>query len=269
MCSPVGCSRTPLRRRNLKHPSVAIVGYGAVGRGIHSLFPDAVIYDPILNIGTTAEVDDCQFAFVCVPTPRGVDGAADTSMVEKVVSWIGAEVILIRSTVPVGTTDRLRETSGERLVFQPEYGPAETPDRPFNDLRKIRWAILGGDRQDTERAAELYKSVFNADIVIQQTDARTAELTKYMENTFLALKVPFCNEFFDLAKAMDDPDVRGTLPFGVAAQARVLTGQGRDCERGQDGQRSGDQDRRQRVRPAEDASHPIPPRVARIPSWSR
>ncbi len=117
-------------------------------------------------------------------------------------SWIGAEVVLIRSTVPVGTTDRLREATGKRLVFQPEYGPAETPDHPFNDLRKIRWAILGGEREDTRRAAELYKSVFNADFVIQQTDARTAELTKYMENCFLALKVVFCNEFFDIAGAM-------------------------------------------------------------------
>lgn len=186
----------------MTHPSVAIVGYGAVGRGIHKLFPDAVVYDPLHDLGTKDEVDACQFAFVCVPTPRGSDGAADTSIVEEVVSWIGAEVILIRSTVPVGTTDRLREATGKRVVFQPEYGPAETPDHPFNDLRKIRWAILGGERRDTKRAAELYKSVFNADIVIQQTDARTAELTKYMENCFLALKVTFCNEFFDIANAM-------------------------------------------------------------------
>ena len=186
----------------MTHPTVAIVGYGAVGRGIHQLFPDAIVYDPLQHLGTRAEVDACEFAFVCVPTPRGDDGAADTSIVEEVISWIGAEVILIRSTVPVGTTDRLREMTGKRLVFQPEYGPAETPDHPFNDLPKVRWAILGGARRDTIRAAHLYKSVFNADIVIQQTDARTAELTKYMENTFLALKVTFCNEFYDIAEAM-------------------------------------------------------------------
>ena len=85
-------------------------------------------------------------------------------------------------------------------MFQPEYGPAETPDHPFNDLRKIRWLILGGERSDTVPVADLYKTTFNSDVVIQQTDARTAELTKYMENCFLALKVTFCNEFFDLAE---------------------------------------------------------------------
>ena len=179
--------------------TVGIVGYGAVGRGIHQLFPDAVIYDEPLGIGERAAINRCQYAFVAVPTPKAPDGSCDTSIVESVVAWIEAEIIIIRSTVTVGTTDRLAHTYGKRVIFQPEYGPAETPDHPFNDLRKIRWVILGGERRDTVAAADLYKTTFNADIVIQQTDARTAELTKYMENCFLALKVTFCNEFYDIA----------------------------------------------------------------------
>ena len=101
----------------------------------------------------------------------------------------------------MGTTDRLRSETGKAVIFQPEYGPAETPDHPFNDLRKVRWVILGGDRAETIPVADLYKTTFNADIVIQQTDAKTAELTKYMENAYLALKVTFCNEFYDIAAA--------------------------------------------------------------------
>jgi UDPglucose 6-dehydrogenase len=60
---------------------------------------------------------------------------------------------------------------------------------------------LGGHRRDTSRVADLYKGVFNADLAIHQTDWRTAELTKYMENCFLALKVTFCNEFYEIANA--------------------------------------------------------------------
>jgi UDPglucose 6-dehydrogenase len=180
--------------------SVAIVGYGAVGRGIHTLFPHAVIYDEPLGIGTREEVNRCEYAFVSVPTPMGPDGECNTSIVEEVVSWIESGVIILRSTVEIGTTDRLREELGKSVVFQPEYGPAETPDHPFNDLRKIRWVILGGQREDTIRVADLYKTTFNADISIFQSDARTAELTKYMENCFLALKVTFCNEFYDIAR---------------------------------------------------------------------
>lgn len=179
--------------------SVAIVGYGAVGKGIHQLYPEAVLYDPPLGLGSREEVNRCGFAFVAVPTPSSADGSADTTAVEEVVSWIESDLIILRSTVPVGTTDRLRRETGKEIVFQPEYGPADTPDHPFSDPRKIRWVILGGARSSTNTVADLYKTVFNSDIAIHQTDARTAELTKYMENAFLALKVTFCNEFYDIA----------------------------------------------------------------------
>jgi UDPglucose 6-dehydrogenase len=183
--------------------TVAIVGYGAVGRGIHTLFPQAVIYDEPLGIGERSIVNAARHAFVCVPTPERPDGGCDTSVVEDVVSWIGSEVIIVRSTVPPGTSERLAAATGKRIVFQPEYGPAETPDHPFSDLRKIRWAVLGGRRADTIAVADLYKTTFSAEIVIQQTDWRTAELTKYMENSFLALKVTFCNELYDIAQSLN------------------------------------------------------------------
>lgn len=182
--------------------SVAIVGYGAVGRALHELFPEAVPYDEPLGIGTREDVNRCRFAFVAVPTPQTSDGSCDTSIVENVVSWIESDVIIIRSTVSVGTTEALVEKTGKRIVFQPEYGPGETPDHPFQSLRSIRWIVLGGNRPDTILVTDLYKRVFNASISIHQTDARTAELTKYMENCFLALKVTFCNEFYDIAGAL-------------------------------------------------------------------
>jgi len=181
-------------------PSVAIVGFGAVGRGMKTLFPDAVPFDEPLGIGTREQVNRCQFAFVCVPTPAGEDGRCDTSIVEEVVAWIDCPTIVLRSTVPPGTTELLAERHGKHIVFQPEYGPGETPDHPFADVRSIRWIILGGRRAWTRPVCDLYKRVFNSDVVMQQTDARTAELAKYMENAYLAMKVAFCNEFYDLAE---------------------------------------------------------------------
>ena len=233
----------------MKQPSVAIVGFGAVGQGIRQLFPDAVAYDPPQSIGSRAAVNACEFAMIAVPTPARPDGSADVSIVEEAVGWIECEHIVLRSTVPVGTTDRLRRETGKSIVFQPEYGPAATPDHPFNDLRKIRWVILGGERADTIPVADLYKTVFNSEIHIHQTDARTAELTKYMENCFLALKVTFCNEFYDAggrpgrrlqraARALAARSAGGTqphvrLPFGsrfwrgVSAEGCPGPGQGR------------------------------------------
>ncbi len=179
---------------------VAIVGAGAVGNAIARLFPGSVIFDEPKRIGSRSDVNACDAAFVCVPTPRGTDGSCDISIVEDVVSWLQAPLIIIRSTVSVGTTRSLAAKYGKRVVFQPEYGPAETPDHPFNDLLKVRWIILGGDRSSTNKAARLWQDVYNADVVIQQTSPEAAELCKYMENAFLATKVAFCNEFFDIAE---------------------------------------------------------------------
>jgi len=164
------------------------------------LFTDAVLFDEPKNIGTRQCVNACDATFVCVPTPRCEDGSCDTSIVEYVVGWLETSLIVIRSTVSIGTTRSLAEQYPEKhVVFQPEYGPAETPDHPFNDLRRVRWIILGGDRKATSLAVRLWQDVYNSDVVIQQTTPETAELCKYMENAFLATKVTFCNEFFDIA----------------------------------------------------------------------
>jgi UDPglucose 6-dehydrogenase len=183
---------------------VAIIGAGAVGRGIAQLFGDAVLFDEPKGIGTRDQVNACDAAFVCVPTPSRDDGSCDTSIVEEVIGWLETPLIVIRSTVSLGTTRRLAKQHPKKsVVFQPEYGPAEPPDHPFNDLRKVRWIILGGDRTATAKAVRLWQEVYNADVIIQQTTPETAELCKYMENAFLAAKVAFCNEFFDIAQRFD------------------------------------------------------------------
>lgn len=179
---------------------VGIVGAGAVGAAIAKLFPEVALYDEPKGLGSRQEINACEIAFVCVPTPARPDGGCDTSIVDEVVSWLQTPVIVLRSTVSVGTTRRLAAQHGKAIVFQPEYGPAETPDHPFNDLRNVRWIILGGAREATAIAARAWQDVYSADIVIHQTTPEAAELCKYMENAFLATKVTFCNEFFEIAK---------------------------------------------------------------------
>lgn len=178
---------------------IGIVGAGAVGLAMAKLFVDPAVYDEPKGIGTRDSVNRCDIAFICVPTPMAQDGSCDTSIVDSVVAWLETPVVVIRSTVAVGTTTALARKYNKRVVFQPEYGPAETPDHPFNDLRNIRWIILGGDRGDTKTVARAWKSVYSADVTIMHTTSEAAELCKYMENAFLALKVTFCNEFFDIA----------------------------------------------------------------------
>ena len=68
------------------------------------LFKDAVVYDKYKNIGSMQEINTCDAAFVCVPTPQSDDGSCDTSTVDEVLSELRTDVIILRSTVPVGYT---------------------------------------------------------------------------------------------------------------------------------------------------------------------
>ena len=179
---------------------IGIVGLGHVGSIMKEFFKDAIVYDEIKKIGNRNEINHCQIAFVCVPTPQAEDGRCDTSIVEYVLNWLDSEVIVIRSTVPVGFTDKYRSEMGKRIVFQPEYY-GETYAHPFANPRNRNWVTLGGSDEDTEVVAQLYEEVFTSEIFIHQVDAKTAELAKYMENSFLATKVTFCNQFYDIAKA--------------------------------------------------------------------
>ena len=180
--------------------NIGIVGYGHVGKAIHALFPNAAVYDAPMQMGSQAEVNKSDVVFVCVPTPSLPSGKCDTSIVEEVIMWLTAKVIVIRSTVPVGFTDAMKERTGKRIVFQPEYY-GETVDHPFSDLRHRTWLTFGGESEDVSLVIRAYQQVYNAEVRIRRTDARTAEMAKYMENCFLALKVSFCNEFYDIAGA--------------------------------------------------------------------
>ncbi|MCA0753558.1 hypothetical protein KP806_00725 [Paenibacillus sp. N4] len=181
---------------------IGIIGYGHVGKAMFKQFPAAAVYDGPLGIGSREELGGLDAAFVCVPTPEAADGSCDTSVVEEVLSWLEASVIVIRSTVPVGFTDSQIRATGKRIVFQPEYY-GETAAHPFSDLTSRGWMTFGGLKPDVKLAVKAYQSVCNAEVKFVMTDARTAELAKYMENCFLALKVTFCNEFYEIAQAFD------------------------------------------------------------------
>ncbi|BBI31345.1 Rossmann-fold NAD(P)-binding domain-containing protein [Cohnella abietis] len=181
---------------------IGIIGFGHVGKAMFKLFPEAAIYDEPLELGSRSDMSEVDAAFVCVPTPEASDGSCDTSLVEEVIDWLEAKVIIIRSTVSVGFTERLVAATGKRIVFQPEYY-GETAAHPFAELASRSWLTFGGATQDVKLAVKAYQSICNAEVKFVLTDARTAELAKYMENCYLALKVTFCNEFYNIAEAFN------------------------------------------------------------------
>jgi nucleotide sugar dehydrogenase len=187
---------------------VAIVGHGTVGRGMERLFTSrfiTVIYDEGRGVGRREAVNECDLSIVCVPTNSNPDGSADTSIVEEVVSWLETPLILIKSTVPPGTTDRLAAKYQKAVCFSPEYmgessyftPPWKYPDP--TDARSHTFVIIGGEK--ASQVAGFFQKVMGVDTRYSLTSAVEAELTKYMENAFFAVKVTFCNEFANIAAA--------------------------------------------------------------------
>lgn len=181
---------------------VGIVGLGHVGSIMYELFPAAKVYDEPKHIGDKEDINECDFAFVCVPTPKSADGSCDTSIVDDVLSWLNPkECIILRSTVPVGYTYRKYIETSKNIIFQPEYY-GETKNHPYENPMNRTWITLGGFTQLTSKVADLYQTVYTSDVIVNQVEANVAELAKYMENSFLSVKVTFCNQFYDLANAM-------------------------------------------------------------------
>ncbi|MCX5682338.1 MAG: hypothetical protein NT049_01465 [Planctomycetota bacterium] len=180
-------------------PAIGIVGCGFVGQALLRLFGECPVYDPAKGQTGKATINRCRFAFVCVPTPTGPRGECDVSLVEESVRWVESEVIVIRSTVAPGTTDRLRHETGKHIIFQPEY-IGETVAHPLLDHQAQGFSVLGGSIEDASPVADLYKRYYHAAHRFYFTTALCAELAKYMENAFYATKVTFCNEFFDIAR---------------------------------------------------------------------
>jgi UDPglucose 6-dehydrogenase len=181
----------------------AIVGYGFVGKTVHQVFPKSIICTIDSNEWIKADVNRCGVAFVCVPTPMNKDKSCHTAIVEEVIDWIETPLIIIRSTISPGTTDRLQKKYPNKgIVFQPEY-IGETVDHPLIDEGNQKFIILGGELEACSKAVELYQSVYNSSIRIMLLSAVQAEIVKYMENTAIASMVTLVNEYYNICKAFD------------------------------------------------------------------
>jgi UDPglucose 6-dehydrogenase len=186
---------------------IAIAGFGSIGRYLEDVFaPTHTLtpYDPPLGLGCDADLTDADYVFVCVPTPTLADGTTDLSAVQDVVLKSRPRVaVACQSTLPVGATDRLIALTGRDVVYVPEYA-GESRAHPFR-VQPRDFFIYGGYGQAAVAVRDLYASVFGEQARHCIVAPKTAEMAKYMENAFLALKVAFSNELYDLCSALGVP----------------------------------------------------------------
>jgi len=180
---------------------IGIIGNGFVGNSVAFGFsPTHEIRihdkDPKRNLNTIEEVLDCNYVFVCVPTPMNADGSISLKVVEKALKEISeknkkSNVVILKSTMVPGSTDNFTKQFPKlNIVFNPEFLTERTAKLDFLTQARI---ILGGPKQLTKRVAKLFKERFMHTYIIE-TDTITAELIKYMNNVFFASKVSIINE---------------------------------------------------------------------------
>jgi len=187
-----------------KKLKIAIIGYGTVGRAISEYFKDKAdlaIYDVQNNKQSKETVNGCDIAFICVPTPKKDDDFCDTSIVEETVSWLSTPLIVIKSTIEPGTTDKLKLKYKKKIIFSPEYISESSYYNPI--MRKVidqPFIILGGDEIDCRQVKDILLEISGPLIEIYICPAKEAELIKYFENSFFAVKVGFSNEMREICE---------------------------------------------------------------------
>ena len=192
----------------MNKPKIGIIGKGFVGSAVQHGFSPSVgcdaevrVYDkdPLKSLNTIDEtINNSDFVFVSVPTPSNHDGSADLAILESALNDIADiitnkdTIILIRSTIIPGTTRNLQlKFNNLKLVFNPEFLTERSAN--FDFINQSR-AIFGGEKANTNKVADLFRWRFGASLSILETDFESAELIKYMANTFFATKISFLND---------------------------------------------------------------------------
>lgn len=156
-------------------------------------------------VGARPAVSDADGVFLCVPTPMGAGGAADLRAVEAVIGEIGDALpagcsVITKSTVPVGTSRRIRDLLGRDdvpVVANPEFLREGTAVSDFLHPDRI---VVGSDDDTAARwVAELYQELAAPSVV---TDSASAELVKYAANCFLAMKLSYVNAIAELCERL-------------------------------------------------------------------
>ena len=187
---------------------IGIIGQGFVGNAVYQKFKK---YFDILTFDTDSKLANstyeeltllCDIIFLCLPTPMNDDGSCHINIVEEELNKLnkGKYIVVIKSTVPPGTVEKWnKEFKNLKIVFNPEFLTERNAVDDFNNQNRI---ILGGPRPATTKLKQIYSKVFpNAHII--KTGSTHAEMVKYFTNCFLALKVSFANEMFEITENLN------------------------------------------------------------------
>lgn len=181
----------------------------------------------------TSAIKDADIAFIAVGTPPGEDGSADLQYVLKVASQIGANmnsygVVVTKSTVPVGTAEKVRAAVQEQLDARGvdvDFDISSNPEflkegAAIDDFMKPDRIVVGVDTAKAEETmGKLYKPFIMNGHPLIFMDIPSAEMTKYAANSMLATRISFMNDIANLCEIMG-ADVNAVRK-GIGSDPRI------------------------------------------------
>lgn len=205
---------------------IGIIGNGFVGNAIYQNFKDKVItkvYDvrDDKRLNTEKEVLECDIVFVCLPTPMKENGDCDLSFVQnffKQVDFNSRTLFVIKSTVPIGTTESLCIKRPDlKIVHNPEFLTAVNAVEDFLNTDRN---IIGGKQEWAMQLKDFFIQHFPK-TPIQLVSSNESETIKYFCNSFLASKVAFFNNLYEICDqlGMNFDSVKA----GVCSDKRIGT----------------------------------------------
>ena len=178
-------------------------------------------------------IQDATIVFIAVGTPMGEDGSADLQYVKAVAKEIGQSMtkklfVVDKSTVPVGTADKVKEVIQKELDKRNvsiEFDVVSNPEflkegAAINDFMKPDRVVIGADSEIAfKKMKELYSPFFRSHDRFIAMDIRSAEMTKYAANAMLATKISFMNEIANICEKVgaDANQVR----IGIGSDQRI------------------------------------------------
>ncbi len=186
---------------------IGIVGLGAVGSanaaGFEYLGHEVVAHDIKLNTKIT-DVANTEIVFLCVPTPQAEDGSCDTHIIESVIKELDninyKGIIAIRSTVVPGFTQRMIDTfKNLTICFVPEFLRERCAADDFINNHKL----LAIGTHDIWVYRKVVKAHGNLPENTEHLTPNEAEVLKYYNNVYAALRVTFANVMYEICNKLD------------------------------------------------------------------
>jgi UDPglucose 6-dehydrogenase len=189
--------------------TIGIIGQGFVGTAVFEGLKEHYNIETfdIAKDSTCKSMNELceksEVLFLCLPTPMDSEGSCHLGIIEPVLkelNGLGEKIIIVKSTIPPGTTEKWNKKYKHiDIVFNPEFLTEANSIEDFKNQNRI---IIGGPRPASTKVRRIFKKAFPR-VAIIKTSSTIAEMVKYFTNSFLATKVSFANEMYQICNGLD------------------------------------------------------------------